>query len=101
MFSVAAKLERVRWEKMDNNAKRALRAIRELIDYLDGVKKELCLESTRLSSEETLEYVGPAAKVAVAGLVHAINFLAVCRTGIQETDLVLAKRSLLELERTS
>jgi hypothetical protein len=91
-------VERSQWETADSNARKALRAIREFIDYLENMKRELCLESARLSSDETIKFIGPGTEVAVTGIVHAINYLAVCRTRIQETDLVLTTRFLARLK---
>lgn len=90
--------ERSYWEGNDRKAKQALRDIREFVDYLEAVKRELCLASARISSDEAIEYIGPSAKVALTGLVHAINYLATCRTMIQEKDLVLTTRALTRLE---
>ncbi len=90
--------ERSQWETADSNARKALRAIREFIDYLETMKRELCLESTRLSNDETVKFIGPGTEVAVTGIVHALNYLAVCRSRIQEMDLVLTTRFLAGIE---
>lgn len=95
---MAADFERVYWEGVDSSSKLALRAIRDLIDYLEVAKRELCLESTRLSSGEAVLFVGPATEVAVAGLVHAINYLSFCRTQINDADVALAKKFLTRLD---
>lgn len=92
--AMEADIERVQWETVDKNAKQALRDIRELIDYLENMKKELCLATTKLSSDESIKYTGPATEVAITGIVHAVNYLALCRARIQETDLVLTNRPL-------
>ena len=89
-----ADIDRAQWETIDKNAKQALRDIREFIEYLENMKKELVLATTRLSSDESIKYTGPATEVAMAGIVHAVNYLAVCRARIQETDLVLTTRFL-------
>ena len=86
--------ERAYWVRADRAAKQKLQMIREFVDYLEGVKREVVLASARLSSDETSQIIGPSAEVAVAGIVHAINYLAVCRTSIQENDLVLTTRAL-------
>lgn len=74
-----------------------MRTIRRFVDYLEKTKRELCLESTRLSNSETDEFIGPSSEIALAGIIHALNFLAVCRNKLQETDLVLTTRALAEL----
>lgn len=94
---MAADFERAYWEGVDGRSKLALSAIRDLIDYLEAAKKELCIKSTKLSSGDVVQFVGPATEVAVAGLVHAINFLAFCRTRIKDADVALAKRFLAKL----
>jgi hypothetical protein len=93
-----ADIEWSQWKTADSNARKALRAIREFIDYLENMKRELCLESTRLSSDETIKFIGPGTEVAVTGIVHALDYLAVCRSRIQETDLVLTTRFLAGIE---
>ena len=90
--------ERAYWNEVDSSSKLTLRAIRDLIDYLEVTKKELCLESMKLSSEDAVKFVGPATEVAVAGLVHAINYLSICRTQINETDVAIAKKVLTKLD---
>ena len=93
-----ADMEQAYWHGVDQNSRLAIRAIREFIDYLEGVKKELCLQSTKLLIEDAVEFLGPATEVAVAGLAHAIDYLSVCRRSISETDVVLAKRFLTNLD---
>ena len=95
---MAADLERAYWQGVDQNSRLAIRAIREFIDYLEGMKRELCLQSTKLLIEDAIEFLGPATEVAVAGLVHAIDYLSVCRAKISETDVALAKRFLTKLD---
>lgn len=95
---MAADFERIYWQGVDKNSKQAIRAIRELIDYLEGAKRELCLESTKLLSEDVVEFLGPATEVAVAGLSHAIDYLSICRTRVNNTDVALAKRFLTKLD---
>lgn len=90
--------ERAYWEGVDNSSKLALRAIRNLIDYLEVAKRELCLESAKLSNGDALKFVGPATEVAVAGLVHAIKFLSICRTSLKEANVTLAKRQLIQFD---
>ncbi len=89
--------ERPYWESVDGKVREALQTIRAFIDYLDRMKKELCLESARLSSEEAIKFIGPATEVALTGIEHAVNYLALCRTQIQERDLVLTTRFLAGL----
>lgn len=91
---MATSFERVYWEELDHNSELTIQAIRELISYLEGVKRELCLRSTKLLSDDTVGLLGPATEVAVAGLVHAIDYLSICRARINETDVALAKRFL-------
>jgi len=79
----------------------ALQAIRGLIDHFEGMKRELCLESTRLSSDEAAESLGPGAEVALAGTSHATDYLSLCRTRIMENDLTLAGRVRAKLEGSS
>ena len=90
-------IERDYWEAADDEAKQVLHEIREFIDYLENVKKEVALASARMSSDEAVKYISQSAEVAVVGLAHAINYLSVCRAQIQEKDLVLTTRSLAEL----
>ena len=91
-------VERSYWEDLDVKAKRALQDIREFVDCLETMKRELCLASARISSDETIEYIGPSAEIGVIGLVHAIDYLAACRTLIQEKDLVVTMRALTRLK---
>ena len=95
---MAVNFERAYWEGVDNISKLALHAIRDLIDYLEGVKRELCLESTKLSTDDSVEFLGPATEVALVGLVHAIDYLSICRTRINNADVALAKRFLTKLD---
>lgn len=95
---MVADLERLYWQGVDKSSKQAIRSIRELIDYLEGVKRELCLESTKRLSEDVVEFLGPATEVAVAGLSHAIDYLSICRARINNTDAALAKRFLTKLD---
>lgn len=88
--------ERSHWAEADANVREALRTIGRFVDYLEKTKRELCLESTRLSSTHTDEFIGPSSEIALAGIVHALNFLIVCRNKLQETDLVLTTRALTE-----
>ncbi len=90
-------IDRAYWEGADSKVREFLRTIREFIDHLEKVKRELCLESTRLSSEETIKFIGPATEVALTGIEHAANYLAVCRARIQERDLVITTRYLAGL----
>ena len=87
------------YERMDENARLSLRAIRDYIDILEKMKREIVLEATRLSNEETIKHIGPSAEVALTGIDHAINYLAVSRTRIQETDLVQTTRFRARLKR--
>lgn len=95
-----ADFERAHWEKADGNTKQALLAIKEFIDYLENAKKELVLASTRLSTEESIHYIGPSAEVALTGIVHAIDYLTVCRNTIQDNDLVVTTRALARLNNS-
>ena len=92
--------ERAHWEKADSNTKEVLRSIREFIDYLENTKKEIVLASTRLSTEEAVHYVGPSADVALTGIIHAIDYLTVCRNTIQDNDLVVTTRALARLNNS-
>ncbi len=89
--------ERAYWEAADNEAKQALHDVRAFIEYLESVKKGVVLASTRLSSDEAIKYIGPSAEVALTGILHAIDYLSVCRAQIQEKDLVLTTRSRINL----
>ena len=97
-IGMEANFERAYWEQADCATKKKLRGIKEFVDYLENVKKEICLASARLSTDESLGVIGPGAEVAVAGIVHAIDYLCVCRGGIQDKDLVLTTRALAALE---
>lgn len=92
-----AEFEKAYWDEQDKNARQILTEIRHFIDYLEVVKREVVIASARLSSDEAVRYIGPSAEVAVAGLVHAIDYLLVCRSHIQETDLVATTRSRIRL----
>jgi hypothetical protein len=92
-----ADFERAHWEKADSSTKQSLRSIKEFIDYLEITKRELVLASTRLSTEEAVHYIGPGAEVALTGITHAIDYLAVCRNMIQDNDLVVTTRALARL----
>ena len=94
---LAVDFERVYWEEVDENSKQELLTIRGFIDYLENIKRELCLKSATLSTG-AIGFLGPATEVAVAGLVHAINYLSICRARIKETDVALAKRYLAPLD---
>lgn len=89
--------ERSQWTEADASVREALRTISRFVDYLEKTKRELCLESTRLSNDDTAEFIGPSAEIALAGIVHALNYLIVCRNKLQETDLVLTTRALAEM----
>jgi hypothetical protein len=95
-----ADFERAHWEKADSSTKQALRSIKEFIDYLENTKKELVLVSTRLSVEEAVHYIGPSAEVALTGIAHAIDYLVVCRSTIQDNDLVVTTRALARLNNS-
>jgi hypothetical protein len=90
-------VERAYWDAADNVARQVLHDIKTFIDYLESVKKEVALASTRLSSDEALKYIGPSAEVALTGIIHAVDYLSVCRSQIQETDLVATTRSRIKL----
>lgn len=92
-----AEIERAFWEAEDNNTRQALRDIKEFVDYLENLKREVAFASTRLSSDQAIKYIGPSAEVAIAGILHAIDYLSVCRAQVQETDLVLTTRSRIRL----
>lgn len=96
--TMEADIERSIWEKADGDVRNALRAIREFIDYLENMKRELCLQSARISSDETVKFIGPGTEVALTGIVHAMDYLAVCRSHIQVKDLVLTTRFLARLQ---
>lgn len=89
--------ERSQLTDADASIRETLRTIRRFVDYLEKTKRELCLESTRLLSSDTDEFIGPSSEIALAGIVHALNFLVVCRNKLQETDLVITTRALAEL----
>ena len=93
-----ADFEQSYWIAADKNVKQALREIKEFIDYLENAKRELVLASARLSSDGATRFIGPSAEVAVTGIIHAINYLEVCRSRIKDTDLVTTTRSLASLE---
>jgi hypothetical protein len=95
-----ADLERIHWQKADSSTREALRSIKEFIDYLESTKKEIVLASTRLSTEEAVHYIGPSAEVALTGIVHAIDYLTVCRNTIQDNDLVVTTRALARLNNS-
>ena len=95
-----ADFERAHWQKADSSTKEALRSIKEFIDYLENTKKEIVLASARLSTEEAVRYVGPSAEVALTGIVHAIDYLTVCRNTIQDNDLVVTTRALARLNNS-
>ena len=92
-----ADFERAHWQRADSSTKEALRSIKEFIDYLENTKREILLASARLSTEEAVHYVGPSAEVALTGIVHAIDYLTVCRNTIQDNDLVVTTRALARL----
>jgi hypothetical protein len=92
-----ADTERAYWKAADVEARQALHDIKEFVDYLENLKREVALASTRLSSDQAVKYIGPSAEVAIAGILHAIDYLSVCRAQVQETDLVLTTRSRIEL----
>ena len=93
-----ADFEQAYWKAADENVKHALHEIKEFIDFLENAKRELVLASARLSSDEAMGFIGPGAEVAVTGIVHAINYLEVCRSRIKDTDLVTTTRSLASLQ---
>jgi hypothetical protein len=92
-----ADTERAYWQTADNEARQALHDIKEFVDYLENLKREVALASTRLSSDQAIKYIGPSAEVAIMGILHAIDYLSVCRAQVQETDLVLTTRSRIKL----
>jgi hypothetical protein len=92
-----ANLERDYWKTADGEARQALHEIKEFTRYLENLKREVALASTRLSSDQAIKYIGPSAEVAIAGILHAIDYLSVCRAQVQEKDLVLTTRSRIEL----
>lgn len=95
---MAVDFEHAYWDEIDKKSKLALHEIRDLIDYLENMKRELCLRSSELSNDETVELLGPATEIAVAGLLHSIDYLSICRTRINETDVTAAKRVLTKLD---
>ena len=96
-----AGFERAYWKSLDEKARNVLDDIRRFIHYLENVKRELCLASARLSSDEAVEYIGPATEVALAGIGHALDYLAACRCRVQENDLMLTTRALIRLDELS